>query len=449
MIHTRLSQAAKWCGVQYLGQDVSFHGVSLDSRATKPGELFIALKGLRHDGHDYIPQAQANGAVAVMVSRRVDTALPLLPTNDAVFSLGKLASAWRGNFILPVTGVLGSNGKTTVKELIAHILQTEAKSVLVTQGNQNNMLGLPLTLLRLSPSHQAAVLELGANKMNEIRVLAEIARPDIAVITNAGLDHMAGFGGREGAALANSEVFSAMTNKGMAILNHDDACLPIWRREIGSRTYLLFGFGPGAEVRGDWRQNKNGGQLRIESPWGKLETTLQLLGRHNALNAMAAAAACMVMGVTLDTIATGLTQARPISGRLKPYHGKGGASIIDDTYNANPSSLETALQVLAAQPGQKILVFGDMAEIGLQAADSHRDVGVSARQAGIDRLFTLGNMARHAARSFGVGAQSFDDYPTLIDALQPLLAPDVSVLIKGSRCMTMENILSGICSSNT
>lgn len=444
MIHGRLSDAARWSGAEHSGPDVEFYGVDIDSRQIRPGSLFVALKGAHHDGHDHLDDAQSNGAAAALVTRPIPaSSLPLLFAEDAVWTLGELAAAWRQRFHLPVIAVLGSNGKTTVKELIAGILrQQQDQRILVTQGNQNNAIGLPLTLFRLDEQHQAAVVELGASRPGEIMRLGEIAMPNVAVITNAGLDHIAGFGGIDGAARANGEVFSTMLDNGIAVLNGDDDCLAIWRQQAADRPCLSFGFNSGVDVRGRWRSGPEGNQLTIDSPWGRIETRLYLLGKHNALNALAAAAVCLSLGVEPGMIEAGLQTARPVVGRLQSRSGAGGAHILDDTYNANPSSLTAALETLAALPGKKILVLGDMAELGSEAETWHRHAGRMARLMGIEELFTIGDLANYAAASFGKGGQHLADGRTLVETLLPRLHADVTVLVKGSRCMAMENIVS-------
>lgn len=333
MIHAHLSDAAKWSGAEYFGRDAEFSRIEIDSRRVSPGSLFVALTGTHHDGHDHLDEAQSRGAAAALVACPVPTSLPLLIAPDTVPTLRRLAAAWRRQFQLPVIAVLGSNGKTTVKEFTAAILrQRYGDAVLATHGNQNNALGVPLSLFRLSSRYRAAVLELGAGGHGEIAPLGEMALPDIAIITNAGLDHLAGFGGREGAARANGEVFSAMDSNGITVLNGDDECLAIWRQQAGDRLCLHFGFRSGVDVRGNWLSRFDGGDLTIESPWGRIQTRLRLMGRHNALNALAAAAACLVLDIEPEAIAAGLAAVRPVAGRLQFRLGAGGAYIIDDPF---------------------------------------------------------------------------------------------------------------------
>jgi len=445
MIHARLSDAARWSGARHIGTDVEFNGLSTDSRNISKGMLFVALRGEHCDGHQFIDEAQTQGAVAALVSSPVATSLPLLVAEQPLHVLAELAAVWRSLFDLPLIGVLGSNGKTTVKELIATILRQEAGyRVLATEGNQNNALGVPLSLFRLGSQHNVAILELGANQPGEIAFLGNIAKPNIAIITNAGLDHIAGFGGVEGAARANGEVFSAMEHKGIAILNGDDECLPIWQHQAGTHTQIRFGFKPNADVRGSWHPRLDGGSLSIDSPWGRIDTHLHLMGQHNALNALAAATACLTLGVDTEMVAAGLAAMRPVGGRLQSRLGAGGARIIDDTYNANPSSLSAALETLTAIPGKKILVLGDMAELGDEAVKWHVWAGQAAHAAGISRLFTVGELAGLAAESFGERDDRFADAQALIRALLPQLKSGVTVLFKGSRCMSMENMVSEI-----
>lgn len=449
MIHARLSDAARWSGAELFGQNSEFSGIAIDSRLVKPGSLFIALKGAHHDGHDHLEEALSRGAVAALVARPVPVALPLLIAEDTLPALGRLAARWRQGFQLPVIAVLGSNGKTTVKEMIAAILrQKEDGAVLATLGNQNNALGVPLTLFRLGSQHRAAILELGANGYGEIAVLSEMAKPDIAVITNAGLDHLAGFGGCEGAARANSEVFSAMAGNGIAVLNGDDEYLEIWRKQAGNRLCIHFGFKSGVDVRGNWQPQFDGGDLTIESLWGRIKIRLRLMGSHNALNAMAAAAACLALDIEPDAIAAGLESMLPVAGRLQSRFGAGGAHIIDDTYNANPSSLAAALDTLATMQGKKILVLGDMAELGNDGDTWHIWAGKVARMMGVEEVFTIGELAGLAAASFGEGAHHLADERALIETVILQLRPGVNVLVKGSRCMAMERVVTELLHHN-
>ena len=444
MIQARLSDLALCADLKQIGANVEFSGIDIDARRLQQGALFVALKGTYHDGHNYLDQAQANGAVAALVARPIpSSSLPLLIADDVVWSLGELASYWRQRCQIPMIAVLGSNGKTTVKELIAAILrQQHGEAVLVTKGNQNNAIGLPLTLFGLNQQHQAAVVELGASGPGEIMRLGEIARPNVAVITNAGLDHIVGFGGVEGAARANGEVFATMTSNGIAVLNGDDSCLSIWQQQAANLSCLRFGFNSTVDVRGYWLAGVDANQLKIDSPWGRIETRFSLMGKHNALNALAAAAVCLSQGVDRRMIEAGLSAAQPVTGRLQSVIGLAGAQIINDTYNANPSSLLAALETLVTFSGKKLLVLGDMAELGDDAKTWHQWAGRIAGLMGVDQLLTIGELSAEAAASFGRVADHFENDDELVAALLPRLDADVTVLVKGSRCMAMEKIVS-------
>ena len=320
--------------------------------------------------------------------------------------------------------------------------------VLATLGNQNNALGVSLNLLRLNFGYNVAAIEMGANAHGEITHLGQIVKLDIAVITNVGLDHIAGFGGIEGAARANGEVFATMdNNNGIAIVNGDDPCQLIWRSQLGKRPYIKFGLMPRVDVRGYWHPTINGGELTIASPWGKIQSHLHLMGQHNALNALAAATTCLMTGVAPETIAAGLAEVNPIKGRLKTQFAVRGTLIIDDTYNANPSSLMAALETLSFLQGKKILVLGDMAELGDQAEAWHIQAGIAARSAGVELLFAVGELARFAANSFGLGGIYFHNNQALIKDLLPQLGTDMNILIKGSRYMALEDVVEKLLKS--
>lgn len=442
MIQAQLSEAAHWCDARWIGQDAKFTGIAIDSRLVTPESLFVAIQGKHFDGHDYIEDAQARGACGALVSQVASTSMPLLVAQDPVQSLGKLATVWRRRHELPVIGVLGSNGKTTVKAIIATIMQCHfGNAVLATQGNQNNALGVALNLLRLNSTYKVAVIEMGANAHGEITHLGQIVKPNIAIITNAGLDHIAGFGGIEGAARANGEVFATMDSQSTAIINGDDPCLPIWRSQLGKRPYLKFGLKPRVDVRGSWHPTINGGELTIASPWGEIHSHLNLMGQHNALNALAAASTCLMTGVPPAIIAQGLDQVHQVNGRLNAQFAVSGALIIDDTYNANPSSLLVALATLSSLQGKKILVLGDMAELGDEAESWHIHAGMAARSAGVELLFAVGELSRFAANSFGEGGMHFHNHQALLHDLLPHLGTGMNILVKGSRCMALENVV--------
>lgn len=425
--------------------DGTFRGVSMDSRHLQPGNLFVALAGMRHDGHDFVAAAYAQGAAAALVDHPVPVDLPQLIVPDTSDALGELARAWRERFDLPMIAVAGSNGKTTVKGMVGNILRQASEGrAMVTRGNLNNHIGMPLTLLRLGPSHRFAVIELGADHPGEIAHLTRISQPTLALITNSGLDHLAGFGGREGAARANGELLETMTPDGIAVLNADDPCCPIWEELATRHRVIRFGLHAQADVQGSWRATATGGRLDVTSPWGEMGADLPLLGEHNGANALAATAAALALEVTPTVIAAGLAATRPIKGRLRMCRGVNGARLIDDSYNANPSSLAAALDVIGRLDGDKILILGDMDDLGDQAVDRHINAGEAARGAGIDRLYAIGGLANHMVRAFGSGGQHFPGKRALIDAVQPHLTSKTTVLVKGSRCMSMENVVEAL-----
>lgn len=444
----RLSEVAHWFGVTTPEPDAFVRGVCIDSRCVRRGDLFVALPGKQHDGHDFLTEAKRRGAVAAVVNRQGHADFCQLVVPDTVSALGLMARAWRSRFDIPLIAVAGSNGKTTVKEMLGAILRRAASvAVLVTHGNLNNEIGVPLTLLRLRDRHRFAVIELGANHPGEIALLADLARPTLGLITNAGLDHIAGFGGSEGAARANGEMFAAMDDAGIALLNADDPCFPIWTALANGRRIIGYSLSSAqVDVQGAWHSTAYGGRLVIQSPWGGLDIELALTGRHNAANALAAATAALVLGVPANVIAAGLAEVQPIKGRMQPLVGLHGARLIDDSYNANPSSLHAALAVLADTQGERVLVLGDMAELGETAMEWHCQAGRSARAAGVNRLFALGELSRHAVDTFGQGARHFQSHEALASALRDTLHANITALIKGSRCMHMENLVDDLIS---
>lgn len=439
----RLSEAATVLDAQQRGRDVSFAGVSTDSRVPSAGGLFVALKGPRFDGHEFVDQAGDGGAVAAMVSRNVGTSLPLLIVRDTRTALGSLGAAWRHGSLATVVAVTGSNGKTTVKEMLNAILARRGRT-LATRGNLNNEIGVPLTLLRLRDAHQFAVIEMGANHQGEIGYLTRLAAPDVAVVTNAAAAHLEGFGSVENVARAKGEIFSGLSDAGIAVINADDPHHEIWRQAAGDRRMLSFGLHEPADVMADWYAEPDGSQLALRTPQGSCELRLPLPGIHNVMNALAAAAASQAAGVDLATVCEGLQSVGAMRGRLQVRGQLDGVRIIDDTYNANPASLEAALQVLISGKGEKWLVMGDMAELGLQSDVLHAQAGRLARAAGVTRLLTLGQASRAAAEAFGGGADHFDECEDLISALRRDWPPGGALLVKGSRSMRMERVIEAL-----
>lgn len=437
----------------HTGGDAWFTGVSTDSRAVSQGDLFVALTGERFDGNRFVADAARQGAVAAMVSRHplpedVATTIPMIVVPDTRVGLGELAAHWRSRFRMPLVAVTGSNGKTTVKEMIASILQHAnqgmAGRVLVTKGNLNNEIGVPQMLLQLREQHACAVIEMGMNHAGEIAGLSRMAKPDVAVITNAGLAHLAGLGSLDAVARAKGEIFEGLDANGVAVINADDAFAPLWRELAGRRRIIDFGLEKRAQISGQCRLFPLGSRISLGLPDGVREVVLQVPGEHNARNALAAAAVAVALGISGEAIAAGLGGFGGVSGRLQKKQCLHGATLIDDTYNANPGSMRAALAVLAGVPGKKILVLGDMGELGEGAADLHAQIGREARLAGIDRLFAMGELSVHAVQEFGEGAQHFVEPASLLEALGKVLAADVTLLVKGSRFMQMERIVQGV-----
>jgi UDP-N-acetylmuramoyl-tripeptide--D-alanyl-D-alanine ligase len=448
-----LSQAATLAGGRLQGEDAVFDSISIDTRSLQRGALFVALQGPNFDGNDFLAEARTRGAVAAMVNRPVSDALPVIEVEDSRLALGRFAAAWRARHDIPVVAVTGSNGKTTVKEMIAAIL-AQRGAVLATQGNLNNDIGVPLTLLRLRNEHRYAVIEMGANHAGEIAYVAHLARPTVAVITNAGRAHLEGFGSLEGVARAKGELYQALDDTGIAVLNTDDRFADLWRELIGTRRTLSFGMKQSADVTvlPGTEQMEVGDSLTtrfsLHAPHGDIPVHMPLCGRHNVLNACAAAAATLALGATPQDIARGLAGLQTVKGRLQLRRAAAGLHILDDTYNANPASLRAALQVLAMAPGKKILALGDMGELGAGAEVMHGEMGEEARASGVEKLFTVGMLTRFTAERFGSGAQHFTSQADLIAALAKLLndtaVGPVTLLVKGSRRMQMERVVEAL-----
>jgi len=451
-----LMEAALATGGTAMHGNPRIEGVSTDSRTIASGELFVALKGENFDGHAFVGAAAARGAAAAMVERDWaegrEGGLPLLAVDDTRLALGALGAAWRARFDLPLVGVTGSNGKTTVKEMTASILRAQARldgldpdlAVLATQGNLNNDIGLPQMLLRLHASHRAAVIEMGMNHPGEIAYLTRLAQPTVALVNNAQRAHLAGLGGVAEVARAKGEIFEGLREGGTAVINADDPFAGLWHEMNAGRRTLSFGFAPGADVRGRAEPGALGSALSIASPQGAIEVALHVPGLHNARNALAAAAAALAAGATLAAVSAGLTSFGGVKGRLQVRPAAAGAVLIDDTYNANPDSVRAAIDVLAATPGRKILVLGDMGEIGGQAGQFHDEVGGYAKSQGVDQLLALGEHCELAARNFGEGGRHFGGVDALLAALRPELGDDTVVLVKGSRFMRMERVADAI-----
>jgi UDP-N-acetylmuramoyl-tripeptide--D-alanyl-D-alanine ligase len=448
-----LCELAQATGGTLTGADLRFTTVSTDTRSLRAGDLFIALRGPHFDAHAFLAEAEARGASAVLVDQPVpDSGLPSVVVDDTRIALGRFASWWRGRFRLPVAGVTGSNGKTTVKEMLSCILSAWGEGV-VTQANFNNEIGVPLTLLGLRERHRFGVIEMGARSPGDIAYLSGVVRPDVAVVTNAAPAHLEGFGDIAGVARAKGEIFAGLGEQGVAVVNEDDPRVGLWRVMADGRRVIGFGIRHPADVSAQelTANDTPGCSFDLCMPDGRARVDLRIPGRHNVMNALAAAAVAHGMGATLEQIVRGLETMTGVARRLQVRRGAGGVRVIDDTYNANPGSVKAALEVLAVcgEGGEKMLVLGDMAELGNAAQALHEQIGRQARAIGVGRVYALGELARVAAGVFGAGAQHFASHEALIRAVQEDLrtlavAGGVTILVKGSRSMRMERVADAL-----
>ena len=438
-----LAAAARVLDGTLRGPDTEFAGVSTDTRQIARGDLFVALTGPHFDGHAFLSEAANRGAVGALVARDVDVPLATVQVDDTRLALGRLAAWWREQFAIPVIAVTGSNGKTTVKNMIAAIL-AEAGQGLATQGNLNNDIGVPLTLLRLKAGDRHAVVEMGMNHPGEIDYLTRLARPTIALINNAAAAHLAGLGSVEAVARAKGEIYAGLAGDGVAIVNADDAFADLWRGLAAPHRLLTFGLEHPADVSAEYQLDATGSTIHLRTPQGRITMRLSLLGRHNVMNALAASSAALAAGARLQDIQVGLEKLKSVSGRLEVKHGVNGARVLDDTYNANPGSLAAGVEVLKSATGERLLVLGDMGELGEAAADIHRRVGHLAKSLGIEKLYAVGELTKEAVQAFGSGARHFDSQEALIDSLRQGMHADMTILIKGSRLMKMERVVAGI-----
>ncbi len=444
-----LAELARVAGGRLHGANAGFGRVTTDTREIESGALFVALRGERFDGHDFVQQAAAGGAAGALVSRQASTTVAQVVVPDVLAGLSAFANAWRRDFDGTVVGITGSNGKTTVKEMTGAIL-SRSGPCLATEGNLNNHIGVPLTLARLEATHRYAVIEMGANHLHEIAHLASIAEPKVGLVINAGPAHLEGFGGIDGVARGKGEMFEALGMDGTAVINADDRFAAYWHglaRAAGR--IVTFGM----QERADFAATGLTSRLteagiatgfELACPLGRRRITLALAGEHNVMNALAAAATAWAAGAKLDAIVDGLAAMRPVSGRLTFRPAVNGARLIDDSYNANPGSMRAGLRALAALPGEHWMVLGEMRELGQESAQLHAGIGDFARQSGVKRLLAVGDDARHAVEAFGPGAAWFAGVEDLIAAAQPALAANVTVLIKGSRANRLERVADAL-----
>ncbi|HSH71987.1 MAG TPA: UDP-N-acetylmuramoyl-tripeptide--D-alanyl-D-alanine ligase [Methylophilaceae bacterium] len=448
----QLSEAALATQGHVLGEDVMFTSVGSDSRNLAPEQLFVALHGENFDGHAYAKLSLEQGAIAAMISTQQGNITPALLVKDTRLALGDLAAHWRSKFDIPLAAITGSNGKTTVKEMLACILRAAAESdeaVLATQGNLNNDIGLPMTLLKLRAWHRYAVAEMGMNHAGEISYLTKLGKPTVALINNATTAHLGGLGSVEDIAKAKGEIFEGLAADGIAIINADDDYAELWKSLAENHKIITFGLNAQADVSATYQLHTDASDVQMLTPEGTVEYRLPVAGLHNVRNALAASTVALAMGVDKQKIALGLSAFGGVKGRLQHKAGLNDALVIDDTYNANPASMKAAIDVLAVQAGKKIMVMGDMGELGNDAAAMHAEIGSYARQAGVEALLVLGELTREAATAFGAGAQHFESPESLAENLQLRMQPGMTVLVKGSRFMRMERVVNLITTKNT
>lgn len=447
MINSLAAAAESMRGVLH-GEDRGFNGISTDSRSIKAGELFFALQGPNFDGRDYVAAVGEKSAAGAVVSSPAAGSIAQIEVDDTRLALGRFGAAWRAGKQARVVGITGSNGKTTLKELVAACLAADAPT-LATQGNLNNDIGMPLMLSRIDDGHRYAVLEMGANHAGEIAYLAKLANPDVVAITNAGAAHLEGFGSIEGVARAKGEILQNDDRPDVAVLNADDHYYDYWCSLVSDIECLSFGFSDRADVRAsDIAGTAAGSRFTLHTPRGSVEISLPLPGTHNVRNACAAAAIALAMDIDIASIQSALQGVAPVGGRLQPLAGINGCALFDDSYNANPLSVLAAAEFIASLGGESWLVLGDMKELGEDAEDLHREVGASARASGVNRLFAFGDLAKHSADGFGDGARWYGEMDDLL-ADVVLVHAGVNVLVKGSRSMRMERVVAALHQDST
>ena len=430
-----------------IGSDSAFGLVTTDSRRMEAGALFVCLEGVHFDGHDFARMAEETGAAGLLTRHDVDSTLPQVRVADTLAGLAEFARAWRAAHTVRTIGVTGSNGKTTVKNLLAGVLAQVAPT-LATSGNYNNLIGVPLTLARLNSEHRFAVVEMGTNRPGEIARLSEIVAPDAGVIVSVAPAHLEGFGDVAGVAREKGALFSALPEEGLAVAPHASPWLEQWRQNSRVRRWISFGLDGDADVHADSiATTATGTRFSLVTPDGEVPAELQLLGRHNVVNALAAAAAAWGLGVAPETIARGLALVRPAPGRLVPRQLPSGALLIDDTYNANPASVSAAIDA-AANSGRPVwMALGDLGELGAKADEWHARLGAEAREAGVSALYAVGSLAKEAARAFGAGGRSFESPEALSAALAAALPAEAVLVVKGSRAARMERVVDALASN--
>ncbi len=431
------------------GDDRSFSGVSTDTRSVQSGELFFALSGPNFDGGEFVSQASMKDAAGAVVTSQVADDIAQITVDDTRLALGRLGSSWRRQHTATVVGVTGSNGKTTLKEMIAACL-AQAAPTIATAGNLNNEIGMPLMLLRIAASHRFAVLEMGANHGGEIEYLTSLALPDVVVITNAGTAHLEGFGSLTGVAHGKGEILQGSPRPKIAILNADDDFYDYWMSLVDDVEVLSFGLSDNADIFATKiHAGRDNSQFLLHLPDAQIEIQLPLVGLHNVRNACAAAAVATGLGVSAAQIKTALESVLPVSGRLQPAAGLHGATLYDDSYNANPVSVMAAGDFVAQLDGDNWMVLGDMGELGDDASQLHGQVGSALHDKGIDRLFAVGELSKTTVAAFGEHGEWFESIDELLNRVTNELTSDVNVLVKGSRSARMERVVTAIRAPET
>ncbi|MGZ8187045.1 MAG: UDP-N-acetylmuramoyl-tripeptide--D-alanyl-D-alanine ligase [Methylobacter sp.] len=447
-MNMKLSEIAECVQGQLVGEDDVITSVSIDTRTIKPGQLYIGIKGKNFDGNEFVREAEQAGATAAIVNKGFAAAMSYIIVDDTHLALAELAGEWRKKMPVSIVGITGSNGKTTVKEMVAAILGIN-DNVLFTQGNLNNDMGVPLTLLRINEQHRYAVIEMGANHPGEIQYTSTYAQADVVVITNVGPAHIEGFGSVDGVARAKGEIIQTLKEHGIAILYRDDDYFSYWKSVAGIRKIMSFGLNDSADVtarsiKTEIRNNQFATTFELVTAQGSLAVKLKLAGRHNVINALTATAACLALDIELEQIKQGLESVIPVTGRLQPLVSRLGNIVIDDTYNANSASLKAGLDVLANCEGEPWLVLGAFGELGPESLKIHEEIGELIKSRGIVRLLAIGSDARNTVKSFGQGATFFETQQNLIEVLKQELKGDETILIKGSRAQRMENVAAAL-----
>lgn len=446
MITMTLKKLAEITGGQTTHPTISFEGLCKDNRNVTAGNLFVAIKGENHDGQQFVDAAFQSGAAAALVNQKINSSIPQIIVKDTILALGQIAQYWREQFPIPLIGVTGSNGKTTLKNMIASILlasQKNKNAVLATEGNLNNTIGLPFTLAKLNAEHRVGVIEMGMNIPGEIEYLTKITHPQVAIVNNAAESHLAGVKNLAGVAKEKGDIFLGLDANGIAILNRDDQFYDYWLARTKNFKRITFGLDNSADVTAaNIQQVQHRQEILMQTPIGNIIINLPLLGRHNVMNALAACAATIALDIDINDIKAGLENVKPAKGRFTPHVFDNGFTLIDDSYNANPFSTHAAIKTLATFAGNKILVLGDMRELGEEELALHTLTGERAKEVGINYVFTFGELTKATSQAFGENAKHFITKDELVRDLQPFLEKNNTILVKGSLSMKMDEAVA-------